>query len=67
VENSSSLSLMAERILAIIAVNHNITMVKIAGELKVSSRTIERNIKILQEKGRLVRVGTTKSGYWRVI
>ncbi|CQQ87497.1 Fis family transcriptional regulator [Yersinia enterocolitica] len=67
VENSSSLSLIAERILAIIAVNHNITMVKIAGELKVSSRTIERNIKILQEKGRLVRVGTTKSGYWRVI
>ncbi|MBS0055781.1 Fic family protein [Yersinia sp. Marseille-Q3913] len=67
VENSLPLGLTAERILAIIATNPAITIVQLASKLSVSSRTIERNIKVLQERGCLLRVGATKSGYWRVI
>ncbi|MFW5400970.1 Fic family protein [Yersinia sp. 1252 StPb PI] len=66
VENSLSLTVTAERILATITASPTITIVQLASELSVSNRTIERNIKILQEKGRLVRVGATKSGYWQV-
>ncbi|MGT3280979.1 Fic family protein [Yersinia enterocolitica] len=67
VESALALNPIAERILAAITVNPTITIVEMANELKVSSRTIERNIKQLQQKGCLVRVGATKSGYWRII
>ncbi|MGE4753956.1 winged helix-turn-helix transcriptional regulator [Yersinia enterocolitica] len=48
VESALALNPIAERILAAITVNPTITIVEMANELKVSSRTIERNIKQLQ-------------------
>lgn len=67
VESPHSLNLTAERILVALAADPTITIVQLANQLGVSSRTIERNIKVLQDKGLLVRVGATKSGYWRVV
>lgn len=67
VENPQPLGRTAERILAAFTANPSMTIVQLAGELKVSSRTIERTIKVLQEEKRLARVGSTKSGYWQVV
>ena len=33
----------------------------------VTKRTIERNLQKLQEHGKIVRVGSTKSGYWKIL
>ncbi|MFC0225117.1 Fic family protein, partial [Serratia aquatilis] len=67
VENPLPLSRTAERILAAVTDNPSMTIVQLAEQLKVSSRTIERTIKVLQQEKRLVRVGSTKSGYWQVV
>ena len=40
---------------------------KIAEQLGLGSRSIEKNIKKLKELGILVRHGSPKNGYWEVI
>ncbi|WP_025121963.1 MULTISPECIES: Fic family protein [unclassified Serratia (in: enterobacteria)] len=66
-ENLSPLSSTSARILVIIAGNPSVTIAQLAEILAISSRTIERNLKVLQEGKRLIRVGATKKGYWRVV
>ncbi|WP_319924557.1 HTH domain-containing protein [Xenorhabdus littoralis] len=66
VENTPPLNSTSQKILSVIAVCPAITIIQLADELEVSRRTIERNIKILQDIGRLVRVGAKKGGYWRI-
>ncbi|WP_246856845.1 HTH domain-containing protein [Brenneria corticis] len=63
VENSGDLSPSAQRNLAAIAATPTITIVQLAHKLGVNRRTVERNIKILREKGRLVRAGARTSVY----
>nr|WP_223281685.1 Fic family protein [Xenorhabdus griffiniae] len=67
VENPQPLKATAQKILFVIAAHPAITITQLADELGVSRRTIERNIKILQDIGRLIRVGAKKGGYWRVV
>jgi ATP-dependent DNA helicase RecG len=55
------------RILAALAKNPQATIADLAEVLGVSDRTIERNLKRLQEEGRLRRVGPDKGGYWEVV
>jgi Fic family protein len=66
-ENLLPLSRTTERILAIIAANPSVTIAQLAETLAMSSRTIERSLKVLQEGKRLTRVGATKKGYWQVV
>lgn len=66
-ENLPPLSLTGERILAVIAGNPAVTIAQLAETLVMSSRTIERNLKVLQLEKRLIRVGATKKGYWRIV
>lgn len=65
-ENGYSLAPTAKRVLVAVAINPNVTIAQLAEALSVSTRTIERSLKALQERGRLSRVGATKNGYWRV-
>jgi len=44
----------------------NLTIPKLASLIGVSERSIERNIKKLQEQGLLRRMGPAKGGYWKV-
>jgi len=67
VENPRALPATAQRILSVIAANPEIRVLQLANQLGVSNRTIERNIKILQQQKRLERSGATKNGVWRVI
>ncbi len=61
-----SLSATAQKTLTAIAKHPSITMTRLAVDLAVNRRTVERNIKILQDKGLLVRQVPTKNGLWRV-
>ena len=39
----------------------------IAQSLGITSRAVEKNIKILREEGRLIRQGSARAGHWKVI
>ncbi|MDR0219343.1 MAG: Fic family protein [Enterobacteriaceae bacterium] len=66
VENRLALNETSQKILSLITEQPTITISQLADILRVSRRTIERNIKVLQENGRLIRIGAKKAGYWQV-
>ena len=56
-----------EMILYYMRTNPHITAKSIAQELGITSRAIEKRIKVLREEGRLKRHGSARNGYWEVI
>ena len=54
------------KILAALKQDRNLTIPELASFIGVTERSIERNIKKLQEQGRLRRVGPAKGGHWEV-
>ena len=52
------------KVLNLIIKNQDITQEEIAKKLKITIRTVERNISILKEKGIIERIGSCKTGYW---
>ncbi len=54
------------KILELIHHNSSITTIEMAEQLNLSTRTIEKNIKLLRESGKLERVGADKGGYWKI-
>ncbi|MBN1461337.1 MAG: winged helix-turn-helix transcriptional regulator, partial [Armatimonadetes bacterium] len=54
------------RILSVLTKHPRATIADLAGVIGVSDRTIERNLKRLQEQGLLRRVGPDKGGHWEV-
>jgi ATP-dependent DNA helicase RecG len=57
----------SEKILEIILANKNISAQKIAKQLNISSRAVEKQIAKLKKYGILKRIGPAKSGHWKVI
>jgi len=57
----------AGRILAILAIKPESSIADLAAKLGVVTRTIERNLKILQVKGLLRRIGPDKGGKWELL
>ncbi len=57
----------SEKILELISANNIITIKELAENIGVSSRSIERNIKKLQDDNKLKRVGADKGGHWEII
>lgn len=47
--------------------NPKVTQISIANQLKISEKTVKRNINKLKEKGIVERIGADKNGYWRII
>ena len=56
-----------EKILNLIKKNPAITQIEMARLLNLTRDGISYNIKILKEKGRLERIGSTKNGIWKII
>ncbi len=56
----------AEEIVAWINIESGITMADIAKKIGKSQSTIEKQVKVLREAGKLERVGSTKSGEWKI-
>jgi len=52
------------KILTALKQDGNLTIPELASLIGVTERSIERNIKKLQEQGRLARVGHAKGGHW---
>jgi predicted HTH transcriptional regulator len=55
-----------QKIIEMLRRDEKSTQKKISEELGVSLRTVKRNMAALQENGVIVRVGSNKSGYWKV-
>ncbi|MGX8713369.1 MAG: winged helix-turn-helix domain-containing protein [bacterium] len=56
-----------EKIIRAMKENPKITVKELTSLVGLSRRGVEKNIKILQEKGLLCRVGPDKGGHWEVI
>ena len=56
-----------EKIIRVMKENPQITVKELTGLVGLSRRGVEKNIKNLQEKGLLRRVGPDKGGHWEVI
>ncbi len=54
----------SEKVLRLVAENRHITIAELSRMIGVTPRSIERNIKNLQTRGLLERVGPDKGGYW---
>ncbi|MWN05727.1 Fic family protein [Gilliamella sp. Pas-s95] len=66
--NTIKITQTAKSILKILKNDSTATITDLSVQLGVSTRTIERNLKQLQEQGLLKRLGSaTKAGYWSVI
>ena len=55
------------KIVELLSENPQLSAVKLAGQIGITSRNIESNIKKLKEKGILIRNGSPKSGYWEIL
>lgn len=53
-------------LLPLIQGNKKISAQEIAIKLNLTSRTIQRYLKVLQNKGLIVRIGSSKGGYWKI-
>jgi len=62
-----SLGNTSGKILAALKQDENLTIPALASLIAVTERSIERNIKKLQERSRLRRVGPAKGGHWEVL
>ncbi len=57
----------SEKIMRAIKKDRKITIARLAEIAGVSTRSIERNIKNLQQNNELERIGPDKGGYWKVL
>jgi len=57
---------MSGKILAVIRDQSDITIPELANLVGVTSRTVERHLKKLQQNGLLKRLGGRKHGHWEV-
>lgn len=55
-----------ERIIDMIKENGSISLEKIANELEMNKRSVEKSVDNLKEKNILKRVGSKKSGFWEI-
>ena len=56
-----------KKIVNLLLANKQLSAAKIAEQLDLGSRSIEKNIKKLKEYGILKRHGSPKSGYWEIV
>ena len=55
------------KIVQLLKINPEMTIPELAEKVKLSTRAVEKNLKTLQEKNQLRRVGSKKAGHWEVI
>jgi predicted HTH transcriptional regulator len=56
-----------DTVFSLIKRDNHITASEISNQLNISLSTIKRRIKILKQKGLVERVGSDKTGYWKII
>lgn len=66
VEVGEVLSDGEKMVLELLEIDPGMTYVSMAEKLSVSEKTIYKRMKMLRDKGIIVRVGTDKQGYWKI-
>ena len=56
-----------DTVFSLIKQNKNIAATEISEQLNLSLSTVKRKIKELKEQGIIERVGSDKTGYWKII
>jgi len=56
-----------QNIIDLIKKNNSITQLQISDILSITQRTVERNIKFLKDNNFIKRIGSNKTGYWKII
>ena len=56
-----------KQILDVLIDNQNVTIPEISAITKISTATVSRYLKQLQGKQIIQRVGSNKSGYWKIL
>jgi ATP-dependent DNA helicase RecG len=67
ITHKTHLGKSALKILEMTYYNQHVTISEMATKIKLSERAVEKNIQNLKEKGFLVRLGSERSGYWKVV
>ena len=65
-KEGKSLSSRQEEVLIEIRNNPNVTQPQLSQLIGIGITAIENNIKFLKENGYIERVGSNKTGYWKV-
>ncbi len=65
--NDNSLNTTQKKILNLLSKNAHLSASKMAEEIGISRRSIEKNIQKLKEQGILIRHGSPKNGYWEIV
>ena len=58
---------LSEQVLTLIGVNANMSIAEIAKATNQSKSSIDRTISALKKTGKLIRVGSARSGKWKVL
>lgn len=61
------LSETQKKILSLMQQSPSVSAQSLSEEIGISKRKIEENIRTLRERGKIVREGNAKSGYWKVL
>ncbi len=61
------LTATAQKVLALISEQNNITLEILTERIGVSRETVKRAIKLLKQNGYIERVGSDKAGYWKIL
>ena len=67
VDNSNDLNKTQQKILMEIRNNPNVTQPQLAILVGIGKTAVQNNIVVLKRKGLIERVGSNKSGYWKVL
>jgi len=62
-----SMEKTSEKILEYIEKNNSITISELAKMIGLTTRAIEKQIDKLQNENKLERIGSDKSGHWRIL
>ena len=55
-----------EEVLSLIQQNNELTVREIAETIEVTESSVQRRLKSLQELGKIERIGSKKTGHWKV-
>ena len=65
--NKSELNELENKVFEAIKINPNLTAKEISVNFAIPFRSVQRYISILKDKGFIVREGSNKTGYWKII
>ena len=55
------------KVLGLLEENDSITAKQMSEQMDISTRKVSRLIKALKESGKIIRVGSDRKGYWKII